>query len=263
MSHNDLWSQNTARWETEFHAMSEDSNVVGGGWPPPLVEVWPQERVQRHTVEHFADLAPMVQILDVLVPQVVDQLVEVFRLLDFAVPAQVIDVPKIPQDRIPQRTAPRNPQLVEQLVEVPTVSQTVGTPVLSLLQDFRPGGGDLLGFPLNRVQPRMAAPPAQGGKQKLGAVPAPKIQDQIVAVVDHAAQVPAVRADRQWSCNSFCSSTECWTFQLSHSSYPTGTGMHSVKLCRERETPQCNSWVRLWTSPSLCNDKCRVWSRQC
>ena len=37
-----------------------------GGRPAPLSEVagW-QERVQRHAVEHLADLAPLVQILDV------------------------------------------------------------------------------------------------------------------------------------------------------------------------------------------------------
>ena len=51
----------------------------------------------------------------------VDQLVEVFRLLDIAVPVQVMDVPRISQDRIPQRTALLDPLVVEQLVEVPTV----------------------------------------------------------------------------------------------------------------------------------------------
>ena len=32
--------------------------------PSPLVEVRPSVRVQRHVVEHLADIAPMVQILD-------------------------------------------------------------------------------------------------------------------------------------------------------------------------------------------------------
>ena len=32
--------------------------------PTPLVEVRPLGRVQRHAVEHLADLAPLVQILD-------------------------------------------------------------------------------------------------------------------------------------------------------------------------------------------------------
>ena len=44
----------------------------GGGRPEAFVEPRPQERVQRHTVEHITDLvrvAPMVQILDAPVPQ--------------------------------------------------------------------------------------------------------------------------------------------------------------------------------------------------
>ena len=55
-------------------------------------------------------------------------------------PAQVIEVPKISQDIIPQRSADLVPKLVEQLVEVPTVltptriavqiaEQMVGIPV--------------------------------------------------------------------------------------------------------------------------------------
>ena len=49
----------------------------------------PQERVQRHTVEQLADCVRVVPLLDVLVPQTVDQLIE---------------VPKISQDSILQRT---------------------------------------------------------------------------------------------------------------------------------------------------------------
>ena len=85
--------------------------------PPRL-----QERGERHTVEQLADFAPMVQILVVAVPQVVDQPVDVLKILEISVPEQVIDVPKInSQDYIPQRAVVRVPQLVEQLVEVPTV----------------------------------------------------------------------------------------------------------------------------------------------
>ena len=65
--------------------------------------------------------APMVQILDVPVPQMVDQLVDVLKLFDNSVPEHVIDVPKVSQDAIPQRTVLCEPQLAEQLVEVPTV----------------------------------------------------------------------------------------------------------------------------------------------
>ena len=75
-------------------------------------------------MEHIIDLAPMVQILDAPVPQMVNLLVEVFRLLDTEVPEQVIDVPKISQDRIQQRLVDRvmrHPQQAEQMVEVSTV----------------------------------------------------------------------------------------------------------------------------------------------
>ena len=45
----------------------------GGRRPTGLVEPpGPQERVPRHTVEQMADVAPMVQILDAPVPQMVE-----------------------------------------------------------------------------------------------------------------------------------------------------------------------------------------------
>ena len=84
----------------------------------------PQERVQLCTVEHIADVVPMVQILDAPVPRVgeqgVDQLVEAFRHLDLLIPEQVIEVPKISSSRRRCRRG-RLPvqQMAEQLVEVP------------------------------------------------------------------------------------------------------------------------------------------------
>ena len=73
-------------------------------------------------MEQLADVVPMVQILDSPVPQMVEQLLEVFRLLDSQMPVeQAIAVPKISLERIPQRSVDLAPQMVEQLVEVPTV----------------------------------------------------------------------------------------------------------------------------------------------
>ena len=64
----------------------------------------------------------MVQILDILVPQMVEELLEVFRLLDTQMPVeQALAVPKISLDRIPQRSVDLVPQMVEKLVEVPTI----------------------------------------------------------------------------------------------------------------------------------------------
>ena len=90
--------------------------------PSPLVEVRPSVRVQRHVVEQLADIAPMVQILDSPEPQMVAQLLEVFRLLDTQLPdEQAIFVPKISCSPCPSRSRVPEPQSAEQLVEVPTV----------------------------------------------------------------------------------------------------------------------------------------------
>ena len=112
-----------------------------GGRPAPLSEAagW-QEWVQRHAVEHLADLAPLVQILDAPVPQLVDNVMYAFRLLDFPIAEQVIEVSKISCSPCPSRVPILVPQMAEQLVEVPTVltstrialriaEQIVNTPV--------------------------------------------------------------------------------------------------------------------------------------
>ena len=78
-------------------------------------------RVQRHTVEQRIEHTPYVQILDTPVPQKVEQLVDFFKDLDSHIPVQVIRVPKISQDIIPQRSVDLVPQMAEQLVEVPTL----------------------------------------------------------------------------------------------------------------------------------------------
>ena len=57
-----------------FELFDEDT---AGVRPEILAESRPQERVQRHTMEHIVDLvrvAPMVQTLDARVPQMVEQL---------------------------------------------------------------------------------------------------------------------------------------------------------------------------------------------
>ena len=99
----------------------------GGTRPASLAEPpRPQERVQRHTMEHIVDfvrVAPMVQILDALVPQTVEQLPDVLQFFDrlSTVPEQVLEVPEILPEDVSLRKAVREPRLVEQLVEVPTI----------------------------------------------------------------------------------------------------------------------------------------------
>ena len=72
----------------------------------------------------------LVLTLDAPVLQMVDQLVDVVQFFDTFMPGvaeQVIEVQKILEDRIPSRKPFCEPQLVEQLVEVPTVPQTTGS----------------------------------------------------------------------------------------------------------------------------------------
>ena len=133
--------------------LDEDTTGVR---PEVLTEPRPQERVQRHVVEHITDVvrvAPMVRILDALV----EQLPDVLQFFDTLTtdPEQVIKVPKIFPEDVPTSAVLRDPQLVEQLVEVPTIvsyswlqlrmEQNVDIPVpgrggrISGLQGFLPG----------------------------------------------------------------------------------------------------------------------------
>ena len=77
-------------------------------------------------MEHIVDFvcfAPMVHTLDAPVPQTVEQLPDILRFLDTLMPdpEQVIEVPKISPEDVSMHTVVREPQLVEQLVEVPTL----------------------------------------------------------------------------------------------------------------------------------------------
>ena len=138
-----------------LHGLVPEAPLPQGGQPAPLSEVagW-QSRVLRHTVDQIVDAVPGLPTLDGLVQLMVEQLVDVLQLFDALIPVaeQVNDVPKIFIERTPPRTSVREPQLAEQLVEVPTIvsfsslqrimEQTVDIPVPQ-------GGGrhaDLQGF---------------------------------------------------------------------------------------------------------------------
>ena len=69
-------------------------------------------------MEHITDLvrvAPMVQILDAPVPQMVEQLPDILRFFDTLMPdpEQVIEVHQISHEDVSMRTAVRDTQLVE------------------------------------------------------------------------------------------------------------------------------------------------------
>ena len=135
--------------QPELFSLEEEP---GGGLPAPLSEVaGRQDMVVRHVLEDLGSVCPVVQILDLPVPHRMDQLAELLnleedvldagRLVDrfFQVPELVFEVPKISLDVIPLRALVPEPQLAEQLVEVPTIvsfsslqrimEQTVDIPV--------------------------------------------------------------------------------------------------------------------------------------
>ena len=89
--------------------------------PTPLVEVRPQGRVQRHFLEHMADICPYVQILDAPVPPMVENVTVTLRIMNFPIAEQDIDVPKISCSPCPSRSRVPEPQSADQLMEVPTV----------------------------------------------------------------------------------------------------------------------------------------------
>ena len=136
--------------QPELFSLEEEP---GGGLPAPLSEVaGRQEKVMRHVLEDLGSVCPVVQILYLPVPHMMDQLAELLNLEEDVLDAGRLEVPKISLDVIPFRTLVPEPQLAEQLVEVPTIvsfsslqrimDQTVDIPVPQ-------GGGrhaDLQGF---------------------------------------------------------------------------------------------------------------------
>ena len=121
---------NGEEYETHYTAKIRKTPPQGGR-PAPLPEVagW-QGRLERHVMEDLGSICPYVQILDLPVPQMEDPFVDnlnlvdamdAVRLLDRPISEQVIEVPKFIIDDIPARSLVPEPQLAEQLVEVPTV----------------------------------------------------------------------------------------------------------------------------------------------
>ena len=155
---------------------------TGGGRPNLLLEPQgPQAGIQRHTMEHIADVVPMVQILDIPGPQGVDQLVEACRHLDLHIPEQVIEVPKISSSRHSRvRRVWFAEKTAEQLVEVPTIisysmlrtiEQTMDIPVPRVrggggggLQGFHPGQG----IPAAGVEQTVEFPVPQRRRKRTG-----------------------------------------------------------------------------------------------
>ena len=122
----------------EPHGEVPEGPLPQGGSRPPCLGVprGPHVGLERHFLEHMADICPFVQILDAPVPQPVVNVTDTLRILDLPIAEQVIVVPKISCSPCPARSLVPEPQSADQLVEVPTVlsplriaEQIVGIPV--------------------------------------------------------------------------------------------------------------------------------------
>ena len=78
------------RGQTPASSVGRRPGVLEEPVPPVVVD-----RVQRHFVEDLGPVCPFVQILDLPVPQMVDNVLDALRRLDLPIAEQVIDVPKI------------------------------------------------------------------------------------------------------------------------------------------------------------------------
>ena len=76
---------------------------------------------ERHCVEDMGTVCPFVQILNYPAPQIVDTVLNFFHLLNLPVAEQVVEVPKVSSSSCPSRAVLEAPQVVEQLVVVPTI----------------------------------------------------------------------------------------------------------------------------------------------
>ena len=99
-------------------ALDVGGELAAGERPDALFAPWPHGKVERHSGIGYE----LVLALDAPVLQMVEQpVVDVFARYAIQVPKQVIEVPKILIDVIPARSLVPEPQVVEQLVDVPTV----------------------------------------------------------------------------------------------------------------------------------------------
>ena len=104
------------RGQTPVSSVGRRPGVLEEPVPPVVVD-----RVQRHYMEDLGTVCPYVQILDLPVPQMVDNVTDTLRILDHPIAEQVIEVPKINCSPCPSRSVVPMPQSAEQLVEVPTI----------------------------------------------------------------------------------------------------------------------------------------------
>ena len=177
------------------------------------------------------------QSLDVPVPLMGEQPVVAYKLLDVMVPEQVIEVPKILVGDIPPRRLCREPQMVDQLVTVPTNPDTVRSSRVLLHRLWRTSwwksrrsclslcgwvrlaaalwayGGPLVegGLLSHPVGPHRGTSPGQGGIEILAAA---TLADVVVVAVD--VPVNMQHKFQQSLVLHEVHQTEWWLFQLLH-----------------------------------------------
>ena len=103
-----------------YELSSDDGRPTRGERPEALLEPWPQGKMERHDGIAYE----LVQALDAPVLQTVDQLPNAAQFFATQLPVVAepfIEVPKILPHDVPPRRWCRDTQLVEQLVEVPTI----------------------------------------------------------------------------------------------------------------------------------------------
>ena len=165
------WQGPGERVRVEPHGEVLEAPLLQDGSRSPCLG--PQVVILRHALEHMADICLFVQIVDALVPQTGNQLLEVFGLLDTKMSVeQFFAVPKISLDRIPQRSVDLDPQMVEHLVEVPTVL------TLSFLQQQR--AEQIVDIPVPRGR----------GRRRQGFLPEP---DCTASVAGQTIDIPVPR----------------------------------------------------------------------
>ena len=71
---------------TEYFSLDVEDVPAAGSRPDRLAGVRPQEQVQRHTVDQTVDAVPGLPTLDVPVPLLVEQLVDVLQFFDVLSP---------------------------------------------------------------------------------------------------------------------------------------------------------------------------------
>ena len=190
----------------------------------------PQEWVLRRTVEQIVDCVPVVRLLYTSEPQMVDSVVDVLKILDHSLPGgkagKATTVPWLFVRHASPRSSLPEPQVVEQLVEVPiplTVTLADGKDDRGIRWRHvwgRSGGTHWWMVGTNHTRKDrtdgFTAGPGRYANTNTGQLHLPGV-DVSVTMLDKF---------QQWRCLGSSSSTDWWIFQL------VCVGAAQCTLCR-------------------------------